>query len=135
MNLYEPPPRTVYLPAFQDGGIHSHFALRTSVSPLSIADDVRRAIQDELKGVRVAKVTTLTDQLNASIANERLVASVAGGFGATGAALAGVGLFGLLAYSVARRPARSAFVSHLARRHVMSPHSSAAARSVSCAPV
>jgi ABC-type antimicrobial peptide transport system permease subunit len=34
---------------------------------------------------------------------ERLMATLSGYFGAVGAALAGIGLYGLLAYSVARR--------------------------------
>jgi putative ABC transport system permease protein len=51
----------------------------------------------------VANVTTLTDQVNASIVPERLVATLSGAFATLGAVLVGIGLYGLLAYSVARR--------------------------------
>jgi ABC-type antimicrobial peptide transport system permease subunit len=45
----------------------------------------------------------MTDQINASIVPERLTATLSTWFGALGALLAAVGLYGLLAYTVARR--------------------------------
>ena len=58
---------------------------------------------DVLKTVRVAKVTTMDDQVNASIIPERLIAMLSGFFGGLGALLAAIGLYGLLAYTVTRR--------------------------------
>jgi ABC-type antimicrobial peptide transport system permease subunit len=103
LNLYEAPPRMVYMNAFQEGRIASKFALRTSTAPSAITADVRRAVSDVLKTVRVAKVTTMNDQVNASIIPERLIATLSGFFGGLGALLAAIGLYGLLACSVARR--------------------------------
>ena len=48
-------------------------------------------------------MTTLAEQVDASIVPERLLATLAGFFGAVGALLAAIGLFGLLAYTVARQ--------------------------------
>jgi putative ABC transport system permease protein len=102
-DLHEAAPRTAYLNAFQDArGTAQRFAVRTNVRPSAIAGDVRRAI-DELKIVRVANVTTLADQVDASIVLERVVATLSGLFGTLGAVLAAIGLYGLLAYTVARR--------------------------------
>jgi putative ABC transport system permease protein len=101
-DLREPAPRTVYLNAFQ-GSIASHFAIRTSVRPASIAASVRHAAADVIPSVAIAKVTTLDEQLNASLVIERLTATLSTLFAAAGAALAAIGLYGLLAYTVARR--------------------------------
>jgi ABC-type antimicrobial peptide transport system permease subunit len=64
---------------------------------------VRRAIDDVVKPVRLENVTTLTDQMDASIVLERTLAGLSGEFGAMGALLAAMGLYGLLAYTVTRR--------------------------------
>ena len=101
--LHHPPPRTVYLSAFQEGRIESRFALRTSVPPLTIVAAVRSAVKDTLATVKVDKVTTLSDQVDASIVIERVIATLATMIGALGAVLTAIGLYGLLAYTVARR--------------------------------
>ncbi|PYR72391.1 MAG: hypothetical protein DMF86_23890 [Acidobacteria bacterium] len=46
---------------------------------------------------------TLADQVDASLAPERIIAALAEFFGGVGALLVAIGLYGLLAYSVARR--------------------------------
>jgi predicted permease len=100
----EAPPRTIYLTAFQDGRMFSnHFILRTSVSPIAVAGEVRRTVGDVLKGVRVERLTTMADQVDASIVPERLIAMLSGAFSALGTMLAALGLYGLLAYTVTRR--------------------------------
>jgi putative ABC transport system permease protein len=98
------PPRMVYLHAFQEArGSFSQFALRTDGRPTRVVDQVRSAVHDVLKTVPVAKVTTLADQVDAAIVAERLIAKLSGIFGGLGAVLAALGLYGLLAYTVARR--------------------------------
>jgi len=97
-------PRTIYLPAFQGGRVVGQtFVMRTNSDPSALAGDVRRTVRDALKTVNVARVTTLSEQVDASILLERITASLSGLFGALGSLLAGIGLYGLLAYTVARR--------------------------------
>jgi len=104
LNLQEPIRRMVYLHAFQVPQFFSHqFSLRTDVRPEAVAGEVRRAVREVVPTVAVAKVTTMTDQVDASMIPERLIAMLSGFFGALGALLAAVGLYGLLAYTVARR--------------------------------
>lgn len=57
----------MYLNTFQDGRITSQLALRMSVPPFAVADLVRRTTLDAVEPVRVTKVTTLSDQMDASI--------------------------------------------------------------------
>jgi ABC-type antimicrobial peptide transport system permease subunit len=89
---------------FQEArGSGSQFALRTDVAPTAVVSDVRRVVNQVVPGVSVSKVTTLTEQLDASIVVERLIALLSAAFGAVGALLAAIGLYGLLAYTVSRR--------------------------------
>jgi ABC-type antimicrobial peptide transport system permease subunit len=88
---------------FQGGGTSSDFALRTDVAPSAVVPDVRRIVSQVVPNVSVRKVTTLTEQVDASIAVERLIALLSGAFAVIGALLAAIGLYGLLAYTVSRR--------------------------------
>jgi putative ABC transport system permease protein len=103
MEMREATYRTIYLNTFQESSVDSRFALRTSVDPEAVAPDVRRVVSELLKTVSVKSVTTLADQVNASIVPERLMATLSLWFGMLGALLAAIGLYGLLAYTVARR--------------------------------
>jgi predicted permease len=102
--IRETPPRTIYFAAFrQEGGVPSQFEIRTSLKPEAVAPAVRRTVHESLSTVAVARVTTLADQIDESILPERLIAFLSGVFGALGSLLAAIGMYGLLAYTVARR--------------------------------
>ncbi len=95
--------RTIYLDTFQENWVGSQFCLRTSLNPAAVAPAVRRAMREALPSVPVLRVTTLSAQVDASIIPERLTALLSGLFAVLGSVLAAVGLYGLLAYTVARR--------------------------------
>jgi predicted permease len=97
-----PPPPIVYQFALMSRG-SSDLSLRTSGRRTDLAADARRLVHDVLGSNSVGRVTTLAEQVDASIVPERLLATLAGFFGAVGALLAAIGLFGLLAYTVARQ--------------------------------
>lgn len=103
LEIRDAPGRTMYFNMFQEGRLFSQFELRTSVEPGSVVGEVRRTVRDVLKTVPVARVITLADQVEASIVPERLIATLSGLFGALGALIAAIGLYGLLSYTVARR--------------------------------
>jgi predicted permease len=102
-DVNEPPGSTIYLHAFQQRRLYSRFSLRTSVPPASVAAAARRVAADVLPTDPVARITTLAAQVDASIVPERLVVGISTWFGALGALLAAIGIYGLLAYTVARR--------------------------------
>ena len=56
-----------------------------------------------LKTVPVGRVATLSDQVDASLKPEWLMARLSGTVGAAGAFLAALGIYGLMAFTMARR--------------------------------
>jgi putative ABC transport system permease protein len=94
---------TMYFNMFQENQLLNQFELRTTVDPESVAGTVRRMVREVLRTVPVTGVTTLADQVDSNIVPERLIATLSEFLGCLGAALAGIGLYGLLAYMVARR--------------------------------
>lgn len=96
-------PRTIYLDAFQETHMVSQLTLLTAIDPGAVASAARKSVASVLKTVPVVRVSTMTNQIDASIVPERLTATLSTWFGALGAVLAAVGLYGLLAYTVTRR--------------------------------
>jgi predicted permease len=103
IELRDAPYPTIYFNMFQEGRLLHQFELRTRVDPESLAGTVRQMVRDALKTVPVKTVTTLADQVDSNIVPERLIATLSEFFGCLGVVLAGIGLYGLLAYTVARR--------------------------------
>lgn len=96
--------RLVFLSAFGPGRVTARtIVMRTDIDPESVAGDARRVAGEVAPGLNVAKTVTLPAQIDSSIVPERLVATLSGFFAILGALLAGIGLYGLLAYSVTRR--------------------------------
>ena len=101
--LRRPPPATVYVPYLQlSGNIPTTIVVR-AMGPLGqTAAALQRLLQPRMPETPV-EVRPLSAQVEASIGRERLLASLAGGFGVLAMTVACVGLYGLLAYGVARR--------------------------------
>jgi len=85
----------------------SHYArgvlLVTSMSAGQVEPLVKRALADADPNLTVATVRTLRQQVERSFDQQRAVASLAGLFGIVALILATIGLYGVTAYSVARR--------------------------------
>lgn len=102
-DIREPVCRAVYFNMFQEVSPGSQFLLRTSMAPAAVVPEVLHTVHDRLKTVAVKRVTTMNDQIDETIIPERLIALLSGWFGALGAVLAAIGLYGLLAFTGARR--------------------------------
>jgi predicted permease len=91
---------TMYIP--NTGGSVS-FAVRTETDPNSFVPQVRAMVSQLDANLPIFEVRTETRQIEQQIFKERLVARLAGFFGALALLLACIGLYGLISYEVARR--------------------------------
>jgi len=78
-------------------------AVHTSGNPASIATRVRQELRDIDPNLPVLNVTTVEQQLNGILVQERLTATLAGFFGLLAVLLACLGLYGVISYAVTRR--------------------------------
>ncbi len=102
----EPPPRRFYVSYLQpiDGITTANFEIR-SANPDAIFGPVRETIRSFDAGLTLLSLRSLSSLMDSSIAVERLIAKLSGFFGALAAVLAGIGLYGVMSYAVARRTA------------------------------
>ena len=97
------PPATVYVAYAQlTGDFPTTIEIRASGALGQIASAVRSAVQARVPSTPV-DVRQLSAQVSATMVQERMMATLAAGFGLLALTLASVGLYGLLAYTVTRR--------------------------------
>jgi predicted permease len=105
-SLWEPPPPAVYMAYFQrpqDIGIAT-FEVYAAGALTQVAAELRDGLRAALPQTPVQyQIQTLTEQVQRSLIQERMLASLATCFGLLALLLAAVGLYGMLAYTVIRR--------------------------------
>ena len=80
-----------------------YFALRTRREPLDLVADVRAAVRRLDPQLAISQVRSLDDVVNDSLRQQRVSAVLVAGFSIGALLLAAMGLFGVVAGSVARR--------------------------------
>jgi len=102
--LREDPQPTIYLAMRQSdrSSPYRQYELRTDGPLSSIVPGVKRTVAEVNRSIAI-DLTPLSQQLDASLTRDRLMATLSGFFGAVALSLAMVGLYGTLSYSVARR--------------------------------
>jgi putative ABC transport system permease protein len=103
LGLDRDPAPEIYVPYAHDPVPFLRFALRTNGDPMAVAAAARAAVWTVDPHQPVAKVRPMEDVLSASIAHPRFLATLIGSFAAIALVLAGIGLYAVMGYSVARR--------------------------------
>jgi len=96
--------RTVYTPIAQDpaqGGMTGY--VRAHMDPAAVGSLIRREISKLDANLPVTRVSTVERQIDQLLTNERMVAILSSAFGLLATALAAIGLYGVMAFIVARR--------------------------------
>ncbi|HEX4750312.1 MAG TPA: ABC transporter permease [Bryobacteraceae bacterium] len=103
-NMREPITPTAYIPLGYSPTRTQHFFVRTSnANPMVMAPMLRREISRARPELRVSNVITQLEINQAQTVRERLLATLALFFAVVAVLLAGIGLYGVLDYSVLQR--------------------------------
>ena len=91
---------TLFVPGV---GTEATFEVRTAVDPRTVIPALRSIVGRLDNNVPILSIKTESEQIEASLFQERLIARLSSFFGALSLLLACVGLYGLLSYEVTRR--------------------------------
>jgi len=93
----------VYMPLLQSPQRRTLLVTRRSGDALAAAGAVRQTVREVAPRIAIAGISTMEGRASETLAGPRLSLRVPGIFGAVAIVLAAVGVYGVLAYSVARR--------------------------------
>jgi hypothetical protein len=87
---------------------YAALVIRVSGEPKTYIEPLKAAVKAQDASLALESVMTMEDRIGTSLARPRLYAVILGGFAIFALVIAGVGLFGVLSYSVAQRSAEIA---------------------------
>jgi len=99
----DPPPTFYTLYRQAKGEQFLTYTIKTQLSPTAILPALRNAVESIDKDLPLRDIRTQTEQIEDSISQQRLFAALTAGFGILALILACIGIYGIMAYNVARR--------------------------------
>ena len=102
-SLQEDPMPFLFVATPPDKRDHGTLLIETATAPTAMAGTIRKAIHDTDPDAFVASLVTLRQNMQLSLFPYRVAAGLFGTIAILGIFLAGVGLYGLVSYSVSRR--------------------------------
>jgi predicted permease len=104
-SLREPSRPRIYFPFFNEMWQHSNagYEVRTFADPESVSREIRRAVAEASPALPAVKIFSLTALVAGSVTTDIFIAQLSGVLAVLALVLAGIGLYGLMAYTVSRR--------------------------------
>ena len=104
MNLRDAPPPQFFIPWVQQPDVgRLTYAVRSELDLGVLAPALRHVAQQADRDLPLAELRTQREQIDENMQTERMFGALTAGFGVLALALACVGIFGIMAYSVANR--------------------------------
>jgi predicted permease len=102
-DLHNEPPPTAYYPYWQRVPDGASLVVRTTASPLSSASALRAVLRSEDPQLPIQAIRTMEEVVDGSVAQRRFQLTLMLAFAASALLVASLGIYGVVAYSVARR--------------------------------